>query len=81
VRPDLVFFNAGVDPHADDRLGRLSLTEHGLWRRERLVLQTCLGAGVPVAAVIGGGYAPALEQLVRLHSILHRVASRLYRRL
>jgi acetoin utilization deacetylase AcuC-like enzyme len=79
VRPDLVFFNAGVDPHADDRLGRLALTKQGLWRRERLVLQTCLGAGVPVAGVIGGGYAPDLEQLVRLHSILHRVASGLYR--
>ena len=24
VRPQLVFYNAGVDPHADDRLGRLS---------------------------------------------------------
>lgn len=74
VRPDLVFFNAGVDPHADDRLGRLALSGHGLLRRERLVLETCLAAGVPVAAVLGGGYAPELEQLVRLHAILHRVA-------
>jgi acetoin utilization deacetylase AcuC-like enzyme len=81
VRPDLVFFNAGVDPHADDRLGRLALSERGLWRRERLVLRTCLGAGVAVAGVIGGGYARDLEQLVRLHSILHRVASELARRL
>jgi acetoin utilization deacetylase AcuC-like enzyme len=81
VRPDLVFFNAGVDPHEDDRLGRLALTERGLWRRERLVLETCLGAGVPVAGVIGGGYAPDLGQLVRLHSILHRVASELDQRL
>jgi acetoin utilization deacetylase AcuC-like enzyme len=79
VRPDLVFFNAGVDPHADDRLGRLALSEEGLWRRERLVLQACLGAGVPVAAVIGGGYARDLDQLVRLHSILHRAASELCR--
>jgi acetoin utilization deacetylase AcuC-like enzyme len=78
VRPDLVFFNAGVDPHGADRLGRLALTEGGLWRRERLVLRTCLGAGVPVAGVIGGGYTPDLEQLVRLHSILHRVASELF---
>jgi acetoin utilization deacetylase AcuC-like enzyme len=78
VRPDLVFFNAGVDPHAADRLGRLALTERGLWRRERLVLQTCLGAGVPVAGVIGGGYAPDLEQLVRLHAILPRVAGELF---
>jgi acetoin utilization deacetylase AcuC-like enzyme len=81
VRPDLVFFNAGVDPHVDDRLGRLALSEHGLWRREQLVLRTCVDAGVPVAGVIGGGYAPDLEQLVRLHSILHRVASELARRL
>ena len=36
VRPDLVFYNAGVDPHVDDQLGRLALTEAGLWRRERL---------------------------------------------
>jgi acetoin utilization deacetylase AcuC-like enzyme len=81
VRPDLAFFNAGVDPHVDDRLGRLALTDRGLWRRERLVLETCLGAGVPVAGVIGGGYAPGLEQLVRLHSILHRVAGEFAERL
>jgi len=75
VRPDLVFFNAGVDPHAGDRLGRLALSAQGLVRRERLVLETCLAAGVPVAAVLGGGYAPDLEQLVCLHAILYRVAS------
>ena len=45
VRPDLVFYNAGVDPHVDDRLGRLALTEEGLWRRERYVLETCRKAG------------------------------------
>jgi hypothetical protein len=45
------------------------------------VLQTCVGAGIPVAGVIGGGYAPDPEQLVRLHSILHRVASELFLRL
>ena len=80
MRPDLVFFDAGVDPHAEDRLGRLALTAKGLERRERLVLETCLKAGVPVAGVVGGGYAPDLEQLVRLHAILPRVASELFRK-
>jgi acetoin utilization deacetylase AcuC-like enzyme len=78
VRPDLVFYNAGVDPHVDDRLGRLALTEDGLYRRERLVLETCLAAGVPVAGVIGGGYAPDLDQLARLHTLLPRIASELF---
>jgi acetoin utilization deacetylase AcuC-like enzyme len=81
VRPDLVFFDAGVDPHVDDRLGRLALSAAGIERRERLVLETCLNAGVPVAGVVGGGYAPDLEQLVRLHAILPRVASELFRKL
>jgi acetoin utilization deacetylase AcuC-like enzyme len=79
VRPDLVFYNAGVDPHVDDRLGRLALTEGGLWRRERLVLETCLKAGVPVAGVVGGGYAADLDQLARLHAILPLVAAQLLR--
>jgi acetoin utilization deacetylase AcuC-like enzyme len=78
VRPDLVFYNAGVDPHVDDQLGRLALSEEGLWRRERLVLETCLHAGVPVAGVIGGGYAADLDQLARLHAILPQVASELF---
>ena len=77
VRPDLVFYNAGVDPHVDDQLGRLALSEQGLWRRERLVLETCLRAGVPVAGVIGGGYAADLDRLTRLHAILPQVASEL----
>jgi acetoin utilization deacetylase AcuC-like enzyme len=77
VRPDLVFYNAGVDPHVDDQLGRLALSERGLSRRERLVLESCLHAGVPVAGVIGGGYAADPDQLARLHAILPRVASEL----
>jgi acetoin utilization deacetylase AcuC-like enzyme len=81
VRPHLVFYNAGVDPHVDDRLGRLALTGQGLRRRERLVLETCLKAGVPVAGVVGGGYATDLDQLARLHAILPEVAGELFARL
>ncbi len=78
-RPDLVFFNAGVDPHRDDRLGRLALTDAGLERRERQVLETCLRRGVAVAGVLGGGYVADLDRLARLHSILHRVAADVFR--
>jgi acetoin utilization deacetylase AcuC-like enzyme len=73
VRPDLVFYNAGVDPHEGDRLGRLALTSHGLRARESLVLRTCLGRGLPVACVVGGGYSNDIEELVRRHAILHEV--------
>ena len=41
-RPDLVLYDAGVDPHHDDKLGRLKLTDNGLMRREMQVGLTVL---------------------------------------
>ena len=73
--PDLVFFNAGVDPHADDKLGRLSLTDAGLAARDAFVIATCRDAGLPVAGVIGGGYGPDVDVLARRHATLHRAAT------
>lgn len=73
--PDIVFYNAGVDVHADDRLGRLALTEHGIEQRERMVLAHFRARGVPVCGVIGGGYLRDVDALARRHAILHHVAS------
>ena len=74
ARPDLVFYNAGVDPHRQDRLGRLCLSDEGLMQRERMVLETCLRQRVPVATVIGGGY-DALGPLVERHGLVVRAAA------
>jgi len=73
-RPQLVLYNAGVDPHRDDRLGRLCLSSDGLLNRDRLVLDACLRRGIPIATVIGGGYDD-LEPLVERHSLVFRAAS------
>lgn len=78
VKPDLVFYDAGVDTHVGDRLGKLAMTNQGLYRRERMVLSTCLAAGYPVACVIGGGYAKNIGDLVFRHSLLHRAARDVY---
>ncbi|MBE9047254.1 histone deacetylase [Pleurocapsales cyanobacterium LEGE 10410] len=78
VKPDLVLFDAGVDTHVSDRLGKLSLTDYGIYRRERMVLSTCKAAGYPVASVIGGGYGKDISALVYRHSLLHRAAKEVY---
>ncbi len=78
VRPELVLFDAGVDTHVSDRLGKLSLTNWGIYRRERMVLSTCKAAGYPVASVIGGGYGKDMSALVYRHSLLHRAAQEVY---
>ena len=78
VKPDLVIYDAGVDCHAGDRLGKLSLSDTGIFRREMQVLSTCLGAGYPVACVIGGGYCHDMNGLVYRHSLLHRAAAQVF---
>ncbi|PNH03939.1 hypothetical protein TSOC_009972, partial [Tetrabaena socialis] len=77
-RPDLVLYDAGVDTHESDALGRLALSDEGLRRRELLVLDTCLGFGVPVAGCVGGGYDDDLDVLARRHLHLHRAAAELW---
>lgn len=80
VRPDLVLYDAGVDPHRSDKLGKLALTDRGLFERDRAVLGLCLKRGIPVAAVIGGGYDNDLDALVARHALLHRAAAEVYHR-
>ncbi|MBF2098374.1 MAG: histone deacetylase [Gloeomargaritaceae cyanobacterium C42_A2020_066] len=79
VRPDLVLYDAGVDVHVADRLGKLALTDTGLYCREMQVLQTCLQRGYPVACVIGGGYSEDMASLVWRHSLVFRAAAEMMR--
>ena len=73
-RPDIVFYNAGVDPHEGDRLGRLCLTDEGLRRRDRAVIGFFRERGIPVCGVIGGGYGKDVDAIADRHATLFRVA-------
>ncbi|WP_375464901.1 histone deacetylase [uncultured Methylobacterium sp.] len=70
LAPDLVFYNAGVDPHRDDRLGRLSLTDAGLYARDRFVVGQARARGIPLVAVIGGGYSHDVAALAARHALV-----------
>lgn len=74
LQPDLVMYDAGVDVHKEDRLGKLALTDDGIFERDRTVLQACLSNNCPVACVIGGGYGEDMSALIYRHSLLHRAA-------
>jgi acetoin utilization deacetylase AcuC-like enzyme len=71
---DILFYNAGVDPHVEDRLGRLALTDAGLAERDRRVIRAARARGLPVAGVLGGGYMADIPRLARRHAILHVAA-------
>lgn len=67
-RPDLVLYQAGVDPHEDDRLGTLALTTAGLAARDRFVFEQCKDVGIPVVSTMGGGYGRDIDRMVDLHA-------------
>lgn len=69
-KPDLVFYNAGVDPHADDRLGLLALSDQGLKARDALVVEACQDRSIPLVGVLGGGYSKDAEAVAERHTFL-----------
>lgn len=66
--PDLILLQAGVDPHQDDRLGRLALTDEGLRDRDRLVGEEARARGIPLASTLGGGYGTDREAVADRHA-------------
>ncbi|MEM5515986.1 histone deacetylase [Henriciella sp. AS95] len=65
--PDLIFYNAGVDPHAGDRLGHLELSDDGLKARDRIVAEACRARAIPIVGVLGGGYSKDPMAVARRH--------------
>ena len=72
--PDVVFYQAGVDGLASDRLGRLALSHAGLAERDRRVFAWLAERGVPACVLLGGGYSRPLEDSIAAHVNVWRAA-------
>ena len=80
VKPDFVLYDAGVDIYEYDKLGRLKVSESGIRQRDRFVLDRCVRHGIPVAAVVGGGYDKDVDALARRHAIVHEECGYVWRK-
>ena len=78
VKPDFVFYQAGVDVLETDRLGKLTLTKRGCRRRDALVFRRCKAANVPVQVSMGGGYSSHIRDIVDAHCQTFEEAVRCY---
>lgn len=76
ARPALVFYNAGVDVHAADRLGRLGLSDAGIRARDATVIAAVRGRGAALVGVLGGGYSDDPVALAERHAILFEEAAK-----
>jgi acetoin utilization deacetylase AcuC-like enzyme len=77
-RPDFVFYQAGVDGLASDRLGRLRLSLEGLKERDRLVMRGVRELGVPFVITLGGGYSEPIALTAEAHANTFREASEVF---
>jgi acetoin utilization deacetylase AcuC-like enzyme len=73
-QPDAIIYDGGVDIHENDDLGLLNVTTDGVFTRDKMVFDTADKNGVPIAAVIGGGYQRDIAALVDVHLQLYRAA-------
>lgn len=65
--PELVFYLAGADPFAGDKLGRLAVSIAGLQQRDELVLNECSQREISVVTVMSGGYGENINDTVQIH--------------
>jgi acetoin utilization deacetylase AcuC-like enzyme len=77
-RPDIVFYQAGVDPLLQDRLGRLALTHEGLLRRDEIIFKACHRGSIPCVTTLGGGYGRNVEDTVEAHCNTIRKACEIF---
>lgn len=73
---DIIFYNAGVDVVAEDRLGRLALTVNGLRRRDARVIAWAASRGTPLVGVLGGGYGPDPATIAARHAVMFEEAAK-----
>ncbi|MCC3154482.1 histone deacetylase [Hymenobacter sp. BT770] len=78
VQPNFVFYLAGVDVLATDKLGHLALTREGCRRRDELVLSLCHRHQLPVVVCMGGGYSERIADIVEAHANTFRAAAGLW---
>jgi len=78
LKPDFIFFQAGVDVLKTDKLGRLGMSIQGCRERDRIVLETCKKEAIPIVISMGGGYSPRLADIIEAHSNTYRLAQMIY---
>jgi acetoin utilization deacetylase AcuC-like enzyme len=77
-KPDFIFYLAGVDVLATDKLGKMALSKTACKLRDRFVFEQCIANKIPVQVSMGGGYSPDIKDIVDAHCNTYRVANELY---
>jgi hypothetical protein len=77
-RPQLVIYQAGMDPHRNDPLSRSKMSGEFLAKRDEFAMETLLSLTTPFFFVLAGGYQDTMEEkLLPLHVRTFGIAANL----
>ncbi len=76
--PGFIFYLAGVDVLATDKLGKLSLSKEACKARDRFVFEQCIRHQIPVQVSMRGGYSPQIKDIIEAHCNTYRLANELF---
>lgn len=79
IKPDLVFFQAGVDISDHDKLGKLAVSRQGIQQRNAMVFQALWDYQVKGVVTMGGGYpkdlnphSDAFQHIINCHADVYK---------
>lgn len=78
IKPDFIFYLAGVDILESDKLGRLSVSKQDCLARDKYVFKTCKDNNIPVAVSMGGGYSEKIADIIDAHANTFRAAQEIF---
>lgn len=77
-KPDFIFYLAGVDVLATDKLGRLSLSKQGCKDRDAYIFYLAKHHQIPIAVSMGGGYSPRISDILDAHANTFKAAKEVF---
>lgn len=78
-KPDIIFYQAGVDVLEGDRFGRLALSINGCMERDLTVFSKCHSLSIPLVVTMGGGYSRKISTIIDAHTNTFRIGYDLFK--
>lgn len=77
-KPDFLFYISGVDILETDKLGKLSVSIQGCYRRDEFVFEQAIQNKLPIVVSMGGGYSPKITDIIEAHCNTFRLAEKMF---
>ena len=77
-KPDIVFYQCGVDILETDKFGRINISPSACNKRDDIVIENVWKENLPLVCTMGGGYSPNIMDIVNAHLYTFRKVKEIF---